>query len=327
MKKKVSVIVPIYNVEKYLEGAIESIVNQTFKDIEIILVNDGSTDNSQEIIKKYAKKDKRIIVINKDNGGLGSARNKGLEKASGDFIAFIDSDDWIQTDMIEKMYNKAMEEQLDVVICSYKSIYTNSNEIFEIPSNIINDTIEGKNSRIFNIFSACCKLYKKEFLIKNKFQFVEEKRWYEDLPFSVKVLSTTSKIGIINEPLYNYLIRENSIMNNSNIKKNLDILLAFDDVISYLENKKKYQLFNSEVEYLAIDNILISGISRIVRSKADLKLKKEVINAFWDYMKKNFPNYKNNSYLNYLSSNRKIIYKLVNLKQYWLINLIFKIYR
>ncbi len=325
MRPKVSVIVPVYNVEEYLPKCLDSIINGTFKDIEIIVVNDGSTDGSSKILEDYKKKDKRIVVINKENGGLGSARNKGLEKASGEYISFIDSDDWIDKDMLEKMYDKAIREKLDIIVCSYKNIYCNKEEIYTIPDKIINDTMQHKNSRIFNTFSAWCKIYKRDFVLQNKVKFVEEKIWYEDFPFSVKLLSMTSKIGIINEPFYNYLIRNNSIMNNSNIIKNLDLLVAFDDVKAFLEKKNCYQEFYHELEYLAIDNILISGITRIIRASGDKKTKREVTNKFISYLKDNFPNYRNNPYLNYLSRNRKIIYRLILLKQYWIVALIFKI--
>ncbi len=325
MKVKVSVIVPVYNVEEYLPKCLDSVINNTLSDIEIIIVNDGSTDNSSKIIAKYQKKDKRIKVINQENCGLGSARNKGLEKAMGEYIAFIDSDDWIEKDMLEFMYNHAFEKKSDIVICSYKNIYNHKEEVNIIPDQIINDTIAGKNSRIFNIFSAWCKIYKRDFLNKSKVKFVEDKVWYEDFSFSVKLLSMTTKIDIINKPLYNYVIRNNSIMNNFKIMKNLDLLLVFDDVKSFFEHKHCYQDFAYELEYLAIDNILISGITRIIRANGEQKNKKEVISKFLTYLDENFPNYRSNPYLNYLSRNRKIIYKLILLKQYWLVSLIFKI--
>ncbi len=325
MEIKVSVIVPVYNVEKYLPKCLDSIINQTLKDIEIIVVNDESPDNSEEIIKKYLKKDKRIVYLKKENGGLGSSRNKGMEHAKGEYLYFVDSDDWIDNDTLEKMYYEALNNDLDIVICGYKKIYDNKEELITTPPYLIKETLNNQNSKIFNIISACCKLYKKSFLDKENIKFTSEKIWYEDLPFSLKILSQTSKIGFVNLPLYNYIIRENSIMNNDNINKNLDILKAFDDVINFYLDKNIYDKYQKEIEYLAIDNIVISGITRIIRSNADKKNKNEVIDNFLNYMKDNFPNYKNNNYLKTLSRNRKIIYRLISLKQYWLIRLIFKV--
>lgn len=324
--KKISVIVPVYNVEEYLPKCLDSIINQTLKDIEIIVVNDGSPDNSQKIIDKYKKKDKRIISIIKENGGLGSARNTGVSKSTGEYIYYLDSDDYIELDMLENMYNEAKDKNLDIVICGYNSVYGSKKVPSIISEKLIKETKNNDKSKIFNTVSAWCKIYKRDFLLKQEVKFVEEKVWYEDLAYSIKLMSSTNKIGIVNKPFYNYLIRENSIMNSSKLPKNLDIILAFEDVISYMEKTNKYDEFYSEVEFLAIDNILISGISRIIRSKGDRKTKREIITKFLTYMKK-FPNYKKNKYLTRLSRNRKVIYRLVLLKQYWLIGLIFKIKR
>jgi len=325
MMPKVSVIVPVYNVEEYLPKCLDSLINQTLSDIEIIVVNDGSPDNSQDIIDEYKKKDKRIISIIKENKGVGSARNLGLEKTRGEYISYVDSDDYIELDMLEKMYDKAKSEDLDIVIYGYKNIYPNKEVPYIIPDNLIEETLNNKKSKIFNTVSPWSKIYKRIFLLEQDIKFVEDKVWYEDFAYSVKLLSSTNKIGIVNKPLYNYLIRENSIMNSSKLLKNLDIILAFDDVISFMKKQNKYDEFYEEIEYLAVDNILISGITRIVRINNDKKTKKEVINKFIDYIKEKFPNYKKNKYLSRLSLNRKIIYRLVLLKQYWLIRLMFKI--
>ena len=323
--KKVSVIIPVYNVEEYLPKCLDSIINQSLKDIEIILVNDGSPDNSQNIIEEYKKKDKRIISIIKENGGQGSARNLGLTKAKGEYIAYVDSDDYIEPDMLLEMYNKAKDQDLDIVICGYKNIYKDREEELLISKNLLTDTLADKKSKIFNTISPWSKIYKRDFLLKSKVLFEEDRVWYEDFAYSVKLLSSTSKIGIVNKPLYDYLIRENSTMNNTKILKNLDILLAVDDIISYMKKKKIYKKYYSEVEYMAIENILISTITRIIRVKGNNKTKKEVINKLIKYMNDNFKDYKNNIYLNYLTNNRKIIYNLIVRKQYWLVSLIFKI--
>jgi len=119
MNELISIIVPIYNVEIYLEKCLNSIINQTYKNIEILLINDGSSDNSLRICKKYQKKDKRIVLINKKNGGLSSARNAGIDKASGNYLLFIDSDDYIEIDMIEKLYNNIKSNNADISICNF----------------------------------------------------------------------------------------------------------------------------------------------------------------------------------------------------------------
>lgn len=322
MKIKVSVIVPVYNVEKFIDKCLNSLVNQTLKEIEIIVVNDGSPDNSQKIIDKYVKKyPEKVQSFIKENGGQGSARNLGMEKAKGEYIGYVDSDDFVEKDMYKKLYNKAKENNYDIVVCGNYNVsedYQNKN---------IDAFINNYNTDLENIFfgkmAVWNKIYKRDILIKNKLEF-KEKVWYEDLAFTLKAIMNSNTFAFIDEPLYDYLIREGSTMNNSNVQRNLEILDAFNDILSYIQHNKKEEYF-SKIEFLAIDHIYISAIVRVLKAEADDKVKRETINKLLDYMNKKFPNYKNNKYINTLSKNRKIIYKLINIKMYGLINLIFKV--
>lgn len=322
MKIKVSVIVPVYNVEKFIDKCLNSLVKQSLKEIEIIVVNDGSPDNSQKIVDKYVKKyPDKIKSYIKENGGQGSARNYGLKKASGEYIGYVDSDDFVEKDMYKKLYNKAKENNYDIVVCGNYNVsedYQNKN---------IDAFINNYNTDLENIFfgkmAVWNKIYKRDILIKNKLEF-KEKVWYEDLAFTLKAIMNSNTFAFIDEPLYDYLIREGSTMNNSNVQRNLEILDAFNDILSYIQHNKKEEYF-SKIEFLAIDHIYISAIVRVLKAEADDKVKRETINKLIDYMNKKFPNYKNNKYINTLSKNRKIIYKLINIKMYGLINLIFKV--
>ena len=321
-KCKLSIIVPVYGVEKYIDKCLNSLVKQSLKEIEVIVVNDGTKDNSQKIVDKYVKKyPDKIKSYIKENGGQGSARNYGLKKATGEYIGYVDSDDFVEKDMYKKLYNKAKENNYDIVVCGNYNVsedYQNKN---------IDAFINNYNTDLENIFfgkmAVWNKIYKRDILIKNKLEF-KEKVWYEDLAFTLKAIMNSNTFAFIDEPLYDYLIREGSTMNNSNVQRNLEILDAFDDILSYIKHNKKEEYFD-KVEFLAIDHIYISAIVRILKANADNKIKKETVNELICYMNKNFPNYKNNKYINTLSRNRKIIYKLINLKMYNLVNLIFKI--
>ena len=141
---KVSVIVPVYNVEKYLDKCLDSLANQTLKDLEIIIVNDGSPDNSEDIIKKYTKKYKNFKYYKKENGGLSSARNYGIKYASGDYIAFLDSDDYVKSDMYEKMYEKAIKGNYDLVVCDIDYLYPD--KTIRVGSGIKGDTTDIKKT-------------------------------------------------------------------------------------------------------------------------------------------------------------------------------------
>ncbi len=319
---KLSIIVPVYGVEKYIDKCLNSLVKQSLKEIEIIVVNDGTKDNSQKIIDKYVKKyPDKIKSYIKENGGQGSARNYGLKKATGEYIGYVDSDDFVEKDMYKKLYNKAKENNYDIVVCGNYNVsedYQNKN---------IDAFINNYNTDLENIFfgkmAVWNKIYKRDILIKNKLEF-KEKVWYEDLAFTLKAIMNSNTFAFIDEPLYDYLIREGSTMNNSNVQRNLEILDAFNDILSYIKHNKKEEYF-SKIEFLAIDHIYISAIVRVLKAEADDKVKRETINKLIDYMNKKFPNYKNNKYINTLSKNRKIIYKLINIKMYGLINLIFKV--
>lgn len=321
-KCKVSIIVPVYGVEKYIDKCLNSLVKQSLKEIEVIVVNDGTKDNSQKIVDKYVKKyPDKIKSYIKENGGQGSARNYGLKKATGEYIGYVDSDDFVEKDMYKKLYNKAKENNYDIVVCGNYNVsedYQNKN---------IDAFINNYNTDLENIFfgkmAVWNKIYKRDILIKNKLEF-KEKVWYEDLAFTLKAIMNSNTFAFIDEPLYDYLIREGSTMNNSNVQRNLEILDAFNDILSYIQHNKKEEYF-SKIEFLAIDHIYISAIVRVLKAEADDKVKRETINKLIDYMNKKFPNYKNNKYINTLSKNRKIIYKLINMKMYGLINLIFKV--
>ena len=319
---KLSIIVPVYGVEKYIDKCLNSLVKQSLKEIEIIVVNDGTKDNSQKIIDKYVKEyPDKIKSYIKENGGQGSARNYGLKKATGEYIGYVDSDDFVEKDMYKKLYNKAKKNNYDIVVCGNYNVsedYQNKN---------IDAFINNYNTDLENIFfgkmAVWNKIYKRDILIKNKLEF-KEKVWYEDLAFTLKAIMNSNTFAFIDEPLYDYLIREGSTMNNSNVQRNLEILDAFDDILSYIKHNKKEEYFD-KVEFLAIDHIYISAIVRVLKAEADDKVKRETINKLIDYMNKKFPNYKNNKYINTLSKNRKLIYKLINMKMYKLVDLIFKV--
>ena len=190
---KISVIVPVYNVEEYLDKCLDSLVNQTLKDIEIIVVNDGSPDNSQKIIDKYVKKYKNVKAYTKKNGGLSDARNYGLTKAKGEYIAFIDSDDYTDITMLEKMYQKAKNKKLDIVVCDCYKVYPN-NENQEILISNLKYSEDNVKNYLLAPPMAWNRLYKKE--IFDNIKFVKG-IYYEDLECTPKLVKYTNKIALL----------------------------------------------------------------------------------------------------------------------------------
>lgn len=314
--KKVSVIIPVYNVENYLRKCLNSLVNQTLKDIEIIVVNDGTTDNSQEIINEYVKKyPKKVVSIIQENGGQGAARNTGLLHAKGEYIGYVDSDDYVEENMYEELYKKAKEEDSDIVICGNNVVKENY-ELFS-KEDVDKEFLLGKMA-VWN------KIYKKNIIVDNKIQF-RSKVWYEDLDFTMKVYFSSKKISYVDKPLYNYLLREGSTMNNNNIKRNLELIEAFDSLIDYCKDKKIYNKAKDEIEFLCIYHMYIFATTRVLNTNNKYKDKIEIINKFKNYINSNFPNFKQNKYLYLLPKRRKLIYNLINSKFYCIIIALFKI--
>ena len=233
----VSVIVPIYNVERYVEKTIVSIINQSYKDLEIILVNDGSTDNSLKICRDFAKIDDRIIVLDKKNGGLSDARNYGIEKSKGEYILFVDGDDYIHYQMVEILYNCAQKSSSDMVICNFTRVNENENTVdTKIDLNQLKNINTYTNTEALHklfisdtylIFSvAWNKLYKRSLFHEVRFPYG---KIHEDEFTSYKLIDLADKIGYINIPLYYYVRREGSIVSSGITDR------SFQKVEAYIE--------------------------------------------------------------------------------------------
>ena len=274
-KSLISVIVPIYNVEKYLERCVDSIVNQTYRNLEIILVDDGSPDNCPKMCDDFAKKDSRIRVVHKKNGGLSDARNSGMKIASGECIVFVDSDDYVDCNMIAKMYDVMLKDDSDVVSCGVKWVDENGEVISEptVDKNEILDTneamleiiIDGKlKQHVWN------KMYKTELIQDILF---EKGKYHEDVFWSYQVFGKARKTSVIVDSFYYYVQRDNSIMGCGFSEKRLDVLEAnrqrcdyvkryfpayYDTAISIYMGTCMYQMqcaLHSKAEKYIIDNI------------------------------------------------------------------------
>ncbi|MCI2255194.1 glycosyltransferase [Domibacillus sp. PGB-M46] len=235
---KISIIVPIYNVEQYLKKCVDSILAQTFQDYEIILVNDGSTDACGEICDDYINKDSRIRVIHKKNGGLADARNTGINAANGDYLGFVDSDDWLEPTMYETLYNVCFSENADISTCLIETQRKNKNQKTKVNKKeikvftsfeAISSLYEGKLSG----FSACNKLYKKSLFENVEFP---KGRVYEDAAIMYKLFSYASKIAFVNLPLYKYNYRDHSITRSNFSEKRFDVVANYFETYSFMEN-------------------------------------------------------------------------------------------
>lgn len=310
---KVSVIVPVYNTEKYLKRCLDSLVNQTLKDIEIIIINDGSTDNSQVIIDEYSKKYPNIKGYKKENGGMSSARNMGLTKTNGEYIAFVDSDDYIDNDALKKMYEKVKNKNLDIVVCDSINVYEDGRKEY------IHSHLHYSNNDIHNYIiappMACTRLFKQDIFKKVKFK---EGTFYEDLELVPSLISITTKVGFIEEGLYYYFQRNGSVMRQKSFSnKLLDIFSVLDSIKNKIDN----DLYRNELEYLYITHLLRTATLRFLDYKDTKKYLDKIVNI----IKENYPNYKNNPYFKKSSKKLKILCHLAYYKQRWLLKIIKKI--
>lgn len=231
MKHLISVIVPIYNVEKYLSRCIDSILAQTYQNFELILVNDGSTDNSGQICDAYLKKDERIEVLHKANGGLSDARNAGIEKARGAYFLFVDSDDYIAADMLERLYGGLIRENADLAMCGFQAVDESGASVVDMSSaglksgSYNKDDIFEESGRAdgWNYIVAWNKLYKKKLFDTVRF---EKGKLHEDEFIFHLILDQCKKIVVLEEKLYYYLQRAQSITTNSYSVRRLDAVEA-----------------------------------------------------------------------------------------------------
>ena len=315
---KVSIIVPIYNVEKYLERCIDSLIGQTLDDIQIILVNDGSTDNSGKIAKEYAiKYQDKIIYLEKENGGLSDARNYGLLYATGEYIGFLDSDDYIDKEAYKAMYDKAKQENADYIECDF---------IWEYPNKIKEDKrVEYKNKKEMLAFVrvvAWNKLIKREVIEENNLEFPKGLR-YEDVEFTYKLIPHLNKVSYINKYFIHYTQRENSIANVQNART-AEIFTILDDVINYYKENEFYKEYEDELEYNYTRYLLCSSLKRICKIQ-DKETRIRLINETWNKLNSEFPNWKKNQVLNSVNIGKNKYMRTMNKFTYTIYTKLFKL--
>lgn len=269
---KLSIIVPVYNVEKYLEECVDSLLNQTLSDLEIFLVDDGSTDCSGEIADRFAKEyPDSVHTMHLENGGQGRARNAALPMASGDYVGFVDSDDWIERDMYEKLLDRAEKTGADVVVCDFLEHYADGREQI-LPACLQDHPLSAAGS-------SCNKIFRRSLIGDLRFP---EGLWYEDFYFSAVMLLRSKRTEFIPEPLYVYRRGQESTMHNNNARKNLDMLKIME-----LIEREIGEDAREDFDFLVINHVVLDSISRLARQDAPDKA--EVIRAFRRYAHEKIP--------------------------------------
>lgn len=293
-KPLITVVIPVYNVEHYLKKCLDSIVNQKYSNLEIIIVNDGSTDNSEKICQEYLHSDKRINLITQKNQGLSAARNTGIDNAHGKYICFVDSDDYLDKHFVSELYHTLVKNKSDISVCDFWyvdgnggkwSVRDKQNKNY---SNIdaIKDIFSGKQETEIMTWN---KLYKKELFDKNKIHFPVGKI-HEDNFTTYKLYYYANSISLIDKKLYYYLQRSNSIMGEKFNNKRLDILAAIKEITTFFQNKAEemkldINCYEIKVKISLYNNMLKSDYAGVEKQQ------------LFNDLKQNFFKYINNKLL------------------------------
>lgn len=316
--KLVSVVIPVYNVRNYLEKCVKSVIDQTYSEWEAILVDDGSTDGSGEICEELALKDKRIQVIHKENGGLSDARNVGVQKARGKYLCFLDSDDTIEADMMEKTVEAAEAYSSEILLFDYKRLEPNGEE------NVC--AMELKERTVMNLKthpeilitdpSACMKLFLRDFYIRTKVQFPKDYR-YEDLGTIPKLLLLAERIVYIKQAFYRYLIRDGSITTGTDCERNyVHRKQMIEGVLDYYKKKNEFQPYLRELEYLTFYHMYFLPAKEMIYGNG----KSPYIKKCRDYVEGEFPCFRGNFYIKHMSKKERLQLKLIDQNMFWAVN-------
>lgn len=288
-KIKVSVIIPVYNVEEYIEKTLITVVNQTLEEIEIIVINDGSKDNSLSIVKKIMQKDSRIILIDKENEGVSKARNLGIKISKGEYIIFIDGDDWIEENYLEDTYKRAKEDNYDMVLTDMFIDYFRTGKRKYREQAGKNKSYMGKKYLDFYysgeiVRGLCNKLIKREIFIKNNLFFLENVPSGEDMNVTIKLGYLVKKVAKINKAYYHYIQYPQSVTKQKTSNKIYPFLKAFDDIRNFIKTLDERLL---EKEENRIYNYEVSSIQNFVVKDSDWKNKEyvEAVKIFIELVK------------------------------------------
>lgn len=311
-----SIIVPVYNVAEYLQKCADSILANDCSDCEILLIDDGSTDGkSGALCDQIAAAHSDVVrAIHKPNGGLGDARNFGLERAKGDYLVFIDSDDHIAPDYLATISEQIDRTHADVYTFDFFCEYPNKTEVFADSAALPEGaafTLAQQPKLLLQSPTAWSRVWKRSLFLQTGIRY-PSKVWYEDIRTSGKLFAQASSIVAIHKPLYYYVIRENSITHNKNVDKNRQILEAMDDLIPYFKENSLFETYQDELCRIVVEHVLIAATVRVVRCDRHHPL----IAEFRTYVESNFPDYRANRYIAELDASKRLAYRLIIGKHY-----------
>ena len=313
---KFSVIIPVYNSSEYLRKCLDSLVNQKFNDIEIIVVNDGSTDDSEKIVREYVSKYNNINLYTITNHGQAYARNYGFSKANGEYVAFVDSDDYVSLDLFFELNKKIKKKKYDMILFNYTVVNNEGNVLFVKKYKCENLDDVSDIEYLFSDPSPCNKIYKKKFLDKANFK-LPEGIIYEDYCYFPTLVKYEPSIGYVDKEFYYYFYSDSSTMRNVEYKKKYEDLFKATELLydSFIGTK-----FGDEIEYLIYYHFLYEGSLNFYKFK-----KFDMIDRISDFMSEKYPNWLKNKYVKERGKKERILAYLFYKKKYSLIVLMQRI--
>lgn len=322
----VSVVVAAYNVERYIERCIKSLIGQTYRNLEILLIDDGATDRSGEICGQYAEIDSRIRVIYKENGGLSDVRNVGLQQAAGTYLMYVDGDDYVSENFVEAVASCAEKHHADVVIFDFEEIEEDTGRRDRWSMKFPRDTVVDVKQmpKVLTVTpSSWNKLYRLDFFRSTGLTYPLGRN-YEDLTMNPRLLVNAARIVYLqSEPLYYYILRDGSIMRSKNFEKSyLQRKAAIEDVLSYFREQGVYETFQKELEYLAFEHAFFVPIKEILVSDQ----KSPCLRRFREYVPGIFPKVLENPYVKEcLSKKDRVMLRLMTWRLYRVMILLSKV--
>lgn len=320
---KFSIIVPVYQVEAYLPKCVESILAQTCQDYELLLVDDGSPDNCGALCDCYAAEHPtHIRAIHQPNGGAGAARNHGIALSVGEYLLFVDSDDYLSENLLADLSKAIAETAADLYLFG-AIVERDSQKIGELHEEVPCGTVcsaADAPALFFGVMAPWNRAYKRTLFTENDISFAT-KVWYEDIRVVTKINAVAASVLRLPGAYYHYLQREGSTMNNRNADRNVEILYAFDDIMSWYHAHGLFERYQRELEFLAVQHILLAATVRVLQ----IDRKHRLVEAFRAYMEKHFPNFRSNPYLPRLDRNKRLVYRLLLKRRYRTVRTLFRL--
>lgn len=308
MEKILTIIVPVYNGQDYISTCLESLEKQTSDQIEILIVDDGSNDDTSKIINKYLERNDNFRCIHKENGGISSARNAGIKAINTKYFGFVDSDDWVEPEMFEVMLNQIIKEDADLCVCNYIWQWPNKTKY-----SVDGPYYDSKEMIVKLMATLWNKIYKTDLIEKYDLSFPNGFR-YEDAYFLYCLASNPIKIVFVDNYFVHYIQREGSITHNHNDKVK-DMIVVFDKIIEYYEAHNKKEEYSQELEFLFAKFFLGNSFLRACQIK-DANERALVLELSWKSLDNHYPNFKKNKYLDTFSFPKKMYYRYITKGNY-----------